>query len=117
MTVVIHLACLLVFLVPFSWKLVALALGGYLLRMWAITAGYHRYFAHRTYRTNRVFQFILGWLGASAMENGPWWASIHRRHHKDSTVRSIPIRPLRAFGIRKWAGFSEESTTRSTCRT
>jgi stearoyl-CoA desaturase (delta-9 desaturase) len=98
LTVAIHFACLLVFLVPFSWSLVALAAGGYLLRMWAITAGYHRYFAHRAYRTSRVFHFLLGWLGACAMENGPiWWASIHRRHHKDSDGPLDPHSPTKGL--------------------
>jgi stearoyl-CoA desaturase (delta-9 desaturase) len=80
-----HLALLLVFVVPVSWKVGALAFGGYGLRMWAVTAGYHRYFAHRSYKTGRAFQFVLAVLGATTMQNGPiWWASVHRRHHKDS---------------------------------
>jgi stearoyl-CoA desaturase (Delta-9 desaturase) len=83
--VVIHAAALLAFFVPFSWGLLALALGGYLVRMWAITAGYHRYFSHRAFKTSRPFQFVLAWLGGSAMQNGPlWWASWHRHHHKYS---------------------------------
>src|SRR5436305_797996 len=28
----------------------------------AITAGYHRYFAHRAYATSRVFQFVLAFV-------------------------------------------------------
>ena len=59
------------------------ALGGYGLRMWAVTAGYHRYFAHRSYKTSRAFQLLLAVLGATTMQNGPiWWASVHRRHHR-----------------------------------
>jgi len=87
--VAMHCACVGAFFVPFSWKLVVLALGSYLLRMWGITAGYHRYFSHRSFRTSRAFQFVLALLGVSAMQNGPlWWASWHRRHHKYSdTVR------------------------------
>jgi stearoyl-CoA desaturase (delta-9 desaturase) len=93
--VVIHLSLLLVFVVPFSWKVAALALGGYLLRMWAITAGYHRYFAHRTYRTSRAWQFVLAVLGATSMQNGPiWWASVHRRHHKCSDGPGDPHSPV-----------------------
>jgi stearoyl-CoA desaturase (delta-9 desaturase) len=85
LTIAIHLSCLLVFVVPFTWKVVAVAAVGYLVRMWAITAGYHRYFAHRSFKTSRVFQFVLALLGTSAMQNGPlWWASWHRRHHKYS---------------------------------
>jgi stearoyl-CoA desaturase (delta-9 desaturase) len=83
--VIIHLSVLFVFVFPASWKVVALAVGGYGLRMWAVTAGYHRYFAHRAYKTSRAFQLLLAVLGATTMQNGPiWWASVHRRHHKHS---------------------------------
>jgi stearoyl-CoA desaturase (delta-9 desaturase) len=85
--VAMHLSVLFVFFVHVTWGLVALAVGGYLLRMWAITAGYHRYFAHRSFKTSRAFQFILALLGTTAMENGPlWWASWHRHHHKHSDL-------------------------------
>jgi stearoyl-CoA desaturase (delta-9 desaturase) len=90
-----HLACLLVFLFPFSWKLVALGVGSYLLRMWAITAGYHRYFSHRTFKTSRVFQFLLALLGTSAMQNGPiWWASWHRSHHRHADTPTDAHSPV-----------------------
>ena len=89
-----HLACTLVLAVPFAWELVALAAGSYLLRMFAITAGYHRYFSHRTYRTSRAFQFTLGLLGTMAMQNGPlWWASSHRRHHRFADTERDPHSP------------------------
>ena len=93
--VAIHAAALLVFAVAPTWKALALALGGYLVRMWAITAGYHRYFAHRTYKTSRAFQFVLAVLGATAMQNGPiWWASVHRKHHKSSDRPDDPHSPV-----------------------
>ena len=83
--VAVHLSLLFAFVVHPSAKVVALALGGYVLRMWAVTGGYHRYFAHRTYRTSRAFQLVLAVLGATTMQNGPiWWASVHRTHHKHS---------------------------------
>ncbi len=85
LTWAMHLACFAVFIVPFSRRVVLLAIASYVLRMWAITAGYHRYFSHRSYKTSRAFQFGLGWLGTSAMQNGPlWWSSWHRRHHQHS---------------------------------
>jgi stearoyl-CoA desaturase (delta-9 desaturase) len=53
--------------------------------MFAITAGYHRLFSHRSYNTSRWFQFCLGFLGASSAQRGPlWWAACHRHHHKHS---------------------------------
>jgi stearoyl-CoA desaturase (Delta-9 desaturase) len=83
-----HLAAALVLLVPFSWGVVALAVGGYCLRMFAITAGFHRYFSHRSYKTSRFVQFLLALVGTMAMQNGPlWWASWHRHHHKHSDTQ------------------------------
>jgi stearoyl-CoA desaturase (delta-9 desaturase) len=74
--------------------LVALALGGYVVRMWALTAGYHRYFSHRSYKTSRVFHTVLAVLGSTAMQNGPiWWASWHRRHHKFTDRPGDPHSP------------------------
>jgi stearoyl-CoA desaturase (delta-9 desaturase) len=78
----IHAACLLVFFTEPSAANVTLLLGSVVVRMFGITAGYHRYFAHKTYRTGRVFQFVLALLGCSALQKGPlWWAAGHRRHH------------------------------------
>jgi stearoyl-CoA desaturase (delta-9 desaturase) len=94
--VAIHASILLVFVVPCSWKVLGLALGGYTVRMWAVTAGYHRYFAHRAYKTSRAWQLLLAVLGATTMQNGPiWWASVHRRHHKHSDGPSDPHSPRR----------------------
>jgi stearoyl-CoA desaturase (delta-9 desaturase) len=73
------------FLVPVEGRWIALAAGTYLLRMFAITAGYHRYFSHRAYRTGRTFQLVLAFLGASSAQKGPlWWAANHRNHHRHS---------------------------------
>jgi stearoyl-CoA desaturase (delta-9 desaturase) len=61
---------------------VAVAIGLYGLRMFAITGFYHRYFAHRAFRTSRAFAFLMALVGASAAQRGPlWWAAHHRRHH------------------------------------
>ena len=82
----VHLIALAaVALGPFSWPLVALALVSYLVRMFAVTAGYHRYFSHRSYRTGRGFQLLLALVGATATQKGPlWWAAHHRDHHRYS---------------------------------
>jgi stearoyl-CoA desaturase (delta-9 desaturase) len=74
-----------------SWKGLGLALGLYIIRMFGLTAGYHRYFSHRSYRTSRPFQFLLALLGSTATQKGVlWWAAHHRAHHKYSdTPRDI----------------------------
>jgi stearoyl-CoA desaturase (Delta-9 desaturase) len=72
-------------LAPPTVGLVGLAAAAYLIRMFAITAGYHRYFAHRAYHTSRAFQFILALIGgASAQKGALWWAAHHRDHHRES---------------------------------
>src|SRR5688500_2322353 len=92
--VAMHLACGLVLVATPTWPLIALAVCSYLVRMWAITAGYHRYFAHRSYQPSRWFRFVLAALGTSAMQNGPlWWASWHRRHHKHADTPADPHSP------------------------
>jgi stearoyl-CoA desaturase (delta-9 desaturase) len=79
----LHALCLLVFVVGVSTGDLVLAATTFWVRLFAITGGYHRYFAHRAFRTGRVFQFVLAWLGASATQKGPlWWAGGHRRHHR-----------------------------------
>ena len=55
----------------------------YLGRMFFITAGYHRYFAHRSYKMARVPQFLMALGGTTAAQKGPlWWAAHHRDHHR-----------------------------------
>jgi stearoyl-CoA desaturase (Delta-9 desaturase) len=79
------LAVIGVVLLGWSWSGFALAIGLYYLRMFGVTAGYHRYFSHRTFKTSRVMQFLLAWLAMSSSQKGVlWWASHHRHHHKHS---------------------------------
>jgi stearoyl-CoA desaturase (Delta-9 desaturase) len=80
-----HVACLAVIWVGISWIAVIVAIAAYVVRMFAITGLYHRYFSHKTFKTSRVGQFIFGLLGASAVQRGPiWWAAHHRHHHANS---------------------------------
>jgi stearoyl-CoA desaturase (delta-9 desaturase) len=92
----VHAACGLVIVFPPTGALLVLAASGYVLRMWAVTAGYHRYFAHRAYRTSRTFQLVLAVLAGTAMQQGPlWWASWHRQHHKHTDAPGDPHSPTR----------------------
>ena len=81
----VHLMCLGVFFVGFSWVALGTAILFYVLRMFAITGFYHRYFSHKSFKTSRAFQFVMGLCGASSAQRGPlWWAANHRHHHKTS---------------------------------
>lgn len=80
--ILLHAACLAVFWVGWSAAAVFTALALYVIRMFAITGFYHRYFSHKSFRTSRFAQFLFALLGASAVQRGPlWWAFQHRRHH------------------------------------
>lgn len=83
--VLLHLACFAVIWVGVSVTAVIVAVALYALRMFAITAFYHRYFSHCAFRTSRAAQFLFALLGASGVQRGAlWWASQHRHHHAHS---------------------------------
>jgi stearoyl-CoA desaturase (delta-9 desaturase) len=89
--VLIHLACIAAIWSGITWQAIALCVALYWLRIFAIGAGYHRYFSHRSYSTGRVFQFVLGFLAQStAQKSILWWAAKHRHHHLHSdTERDV----------------------------
>ncbi|HEX8282584.1 MAG TPA: fatty acid desaturase [Pyrinomonadaceae bacterium] len=77
-----HLACLLAFRTGASAAAVSVCLALYVVRMFAITAGFHRLLSHRSYRAGRLFQFAIAFVGTAAYQKGPlWWSAHHRRHH------------------------------------
>lgn len=83
--IIVHFTCFAIFWVdvqPIDW-IICGAL--YVIRMFGITAGYHRYFSHRSFKTSRGFQFFLAFLGQTSAQRGAlWWAAKHREHHKHS---------------------------------
>jgi stearoyl-CoA desaturase (Delta-9 desaturase) len=90
-----HVACLLVIWTGVSAVAVVTCLALYVVRMFAITAGFHRLFAHRTYTTGRVFQFLLAFAGTAAYQKGPlWWSAHHRRHHLHADTEQDLHSPL-----------------------
>jgi stearoyl-CoA desaturase (Delta-9 desaturase) len=85
----LHLGVFAVFFVPFSWKFVALMAATYATRMFGVTAGYHRYFSHRSYKMGRIPQFLMAFLAQTSSQKGVlWWAAHHRDHHQNSDLES-----------------------------
>jgi stearoyl-CoA desaturase (delta-9 desaturase) len=81
----VHLACLAAFWTGVPRTALVTCLVLYLVRMFGVTAGYHRYFSHRSFKTGRVFQFLLAFLAQSTAQRGAlWWAATHRHHHRHS---------------------------------
>jgi stearoyl-CoA desaturase (Delta-9 desaturase) len=84
----VHLGCFAAIWPGVTWPAIAIGVVLYGLRMFAIGAGYHRYFSHRAYSTSRLFQFILAFLAqSSAQKSVLWWAAKHRHHHLHSDTR------------------------------
>ena len=87
-----------------------------IVRIFAIGAGYHRYFAHRAFRTSRNFQFGLAFLSQTSAQRGIlWWAAKHRQHHMHSDTEFDVHSPvLRGFSMRMSAGSLCPETMPST---
>lgn len=94
--IAIHLGCLLAFYVGWSLTAVMLAISLYVIRMFAITAFYHRYFSHKAFKTSRFAQFCFALAGATAVQRGPlWWAAHHRIHHATADKETDQHSPKR----------------------
>lgn len=97
--ILMHVACLGVFVTGVSKVALVATLLTYLFHVFALTAGYHRYFSHRSFKTSRAFQFALALAGATATQMDPlWWAAHHRWHHRHAdTEQDVHSPTLRGF--------------------
>jgi stearoyl-CoA desaturase (Delta-9 desaturase) len=89
--VLVHLVCLAAIFTGVTWQSLVICVVLYWVRIFAIGAGYHRYFAHRAYTTSRAFQFVLAVLSQTSVQKSVlWWAAKHRHHHLHSdTVEDV----------------------------
>ena len=93
--VLVHLAPLAAFWSGVTATSIVLALTLYVVRMFGVTAGYHRYFSHRSFKTSRAGQFLLALLAmSSAQKSVLWWAALHRHHHLHSDQEDDVHSPL-----------------------
>jgi stearoyl-CoA desaturase (Delta-9 desaturase) len=101
-----HLVCFAAIWTGVSWGAAALCIGLFWLRIFAIGAGYHRYFSHRAYDTSRTFQFVLAVLSqTTAQKSVLWWASKHRQHHQNSDTELDVHSPRRKGFIYSHVGW------------
>jgi stearoyl-CoA desaturase (delta-9 desaturase) len=83
--ILVHLACFAAIWTGVTFTAAGVGIVLYWLRIFAIGAGYHRYFSHRSYATSRAFQFVLAFLSQSSGQKSVlWWAANHRHHHLHS---------------------------------
>jgi stearoyl-CoA desaturase (delta-9 desaturase) len=113
----LHAACLLVIWSGVSAVAVLACVAMYVVRMFAITAGFHRLFSHRAYKTSRVFQFLIAVLGTSAYQKGPlWWSAHHRHHHLHSDTEDDFHSPLTRTLWRSHVGWFLSTDSQATHR-
>lgn len=93
--IVLLVACQMIF-----WKIYPSALDLWLcfiffvLTIWGLEIGYHRYFAHGAFKTSKWFEGVLAVLGTASFEGGIiWWAGTHKRHHAFSDADGDPHSP------------------------
>ena len=83
--VIVHLLCFAAIWTGVTAEALIICASLYFLRIFAIGAGYHRYFSHRAYSTSRAFQFVLAFLSQTTTQKSVlWWAGKHRHHHLHS---------------------------------
>ena len=91
----VQVSAFLVFVVPFSWGLLALWAVSHFLRAIGLTLAFHRYFAHRSFQMNRAARFVWTFIGTAAMQKGPlWWAGHHVNHHRYADRDGDPHSPM-----------------------
>jgi stearoyl-CoA desaturase (Delta-9 desaturase) len=94
--ILVHLVCGAAYWTGITTTSIVIAVSFYWLWMFAIGGGYHRYFSHRSYKTGRVFQFIMAFIAQSTTQKSViWWAAKHRHHHRHSDTELDVHSPVR----------------------
>jgi stearoyl-CoA desaturase (delta-9 desaturase) len=99
----------------FVWTDLVPFVAMYFLSGLAVTAGYHRYYAHRTYDCHPVVQALLLLFATSALQNSALaWVSDHRSHHRHVDGDGDPYNINRGFlwAHIGWIFFEDLSETR-----
>ena len=80
---------------------VIVAAAFYLVSGFGVTVGYHRLFAHRSFRPARWLKIVLASAGSLAVEGSViGWVANHRRHHVFSDKPGDPHSPhLHGTGV------------------
>jgi len=83
---IVHLGCFAAIWTGVHKETLIAAFVLYALRMFGITAGYHRLYSHRSYHIpSKALRCVMWFLAtSSAQRHVRWWASHHRHHHRTS---------------------------------
>jgi stearoyl-CoA desaturase (Delta-9 desaturase) len=82
----------------FDWFHFGMFFVMFILTGFSITAGYHRFFAHKTFEARWPLRLMVLIFGAAAFENSVlMWTSDHRRHHKHTDHDDDPYNIQKGF--------------------
>jgi stearoyl-CoA desaturase (Delta-9 desaturase) len=94
----VHALCLAAIFTGISTTAIVLFLAMFWSRMFFVTAGYHRYFSHKSYKLNRFWQFVFAFGAEATAQKGVlWWAANHRHHHRYSDTDLDVHSPRKGF--------------------
>lgn len=87
--------------VPLQFKTAVWSVVYYFNTGLGITAGYHRLWAHRSYKASLPLRIYLAAVGAGAVEGSArWWSRDHRAHHRYTDTVKDP------YSVRKGLMYS-----------
>jgi len=94
----VHLLCFAVIVTGITWTALWLFVVMFAARAIFVTAGYHRYFSHKSYKLNRVWQLVFAFQAEATAQKGVlWWAANHRHHHRYSDTDLDVHSPRKGF--------------------
>jgi len=95
---VLLLALLPVYISVFSWASVVFFAVTWAVSVFSITAGYHRLFAHRTYKARPVYEWVSLLSSSLAIEaSALQWSHDHRLHHSHVDTDKDPYSIKKGF--------------------
>ncbi len=95
---IVHVVPFFAWFTGVSTRAIVLGLALFWIRIFFVTAGYHRYFSHRSFKLARVPQFLLALATTTTAQKGPlWWAAHHRAHHRNSDTEDDVHSPQKGF--------------------
>src|SRR5260370_13611931 len=95
----IHLASLLIFFMPFHLYYLVTCLALLVVRMFFVTAGYHRSFSHRSFNTSPGFQLVIPFMAMTSSQKGVLWCAAHHPHHHRHSDQVLYFHSSTLFGF------------------
>lgn len=109
---IVHLGCFAALWTGVTWQTLTAAVVLYALRIFGITAGYHRLYSHRSYHIpSKALRMVMWFLAtSSAQRHVRWWASHHRHHHRHSDTELDLHSPLQVGTFWSHMGWQYHAT-------